>query len=457
MARYFLKETSVLLGFSFLLFISWNYYGLLIVLPLCFFYCCITRVLDCDFWFFIGAVYLLLLLFNMCVTSWLINVGIVQGALAMMLNAAFMSIPFAVLYFINRLSRTKCLFLIPLFWTTYELINQNFLLSWPWLSIGNAMGNQPHFVQWYSIIGVHGGTFWILLLSLLLYKLFVNQNKTKVFVLLLLLLLVPICISFCLYCKNTDVIGIVKVTTCIPNISTEGNLKKTKDLCRFLEQCEHENIVLFPELYFHPIIINKQNKCKDFNYLNMLLKQDTSYRFFIGAEVRGNNDKLYNTILVYDNDGVLIKTKRKYVPLTEYTPKLLRPIFGDSYYGYTDNDDFSVIGNKYQILPLLCYESVFSSTSTKLTYYNDVVFLSTSEEFMKGSSLGKKQYLNIVRIRAIESRRNIIKCSNKGFSAVINEKGEIVQKIDKVFQNVEAKRINRPSFYCKLLNFAFKE
>lgn len=74
-----------------------------------------------------------------------------------------------------------------------------------------------------------------------------------------------------------------------------------------------------------------------------------------------------------------------------------------------------------------------------------------------GFLLGKRQYLSIVRIRAVESRRNIIKCSNKGFSAVINEKGEIVQKIDKVFQNVEAKRINRPSFYCKLLNFAFKE
>lgn len=53
MARNFLKETSVLLGFSFLLFISWNYYGLLIVLALCFF-CCITRVLDRNFWFFIG-------------------------------------------------------------------------------------------------------------------------------------------------------------------------------------------------------------------------------------------------------------------------------------------------------------------------------------------------------------------------------------------------------------------
>jgi apolipoprotein N-acyltransferase len=74
-----------------------------------------------------------------------------------------------------------------------------------------------------------------------------------------------------------------------------------------------------------------------------------------------------------------------------------------------------------------------------------------------GFLLGKRQYLNIVRIRAIEFRRNIIKYSNKGFSAVIDEKGEIVQKIDKVFQNVEAKRINRPSFYCKLLNFAFKE
>ncbi|TVQ10240.1 MAG: hypothetical protein EA361_14330 [Bacteroidetes bacterium] len=75
----------------------------------------------------------------------------------------------------------------------------------------------------------------------------------------------------------------------------------------------------------------------------------------------------------------------------------------------------------------------------------------TSEEFTGKSFMGKRQYLNLVRLRAIETNRNIIKCSNNGLSAVINEKGKVTYKISNEFETVNAYRINKPSFLQRFI------
>ena len=76
----------------------------------------------------------------------------------------------------------------------------------------------------------------------------------------------------------------------------------------------------------------------------------------------------------------------------------------------------------------------------------------TSEEFMNNSCFGKKQYLNIVRLRAIENGRYVLKCSDQGISCVINQKGHLVKTITKEIENSKIKRINKNTFYQKLLS-----
>jgi len=66
---------------------------------------------------------------------------------------------------------------------------------------------------------------------------------------------------------------------------------------------------------------------------------------------------------------------------------------------------------------------------------------------------GKKQYLNIVKLRAIENGRYILKCSNQGISCVINQKGRIVKTITKKIENNEIRLLKKDTFYQKLLSF----
>lgn len=69
---------------------------------------------------------------------------------------------------------------------------------------------------------------------------------------------------------------------------------------------------------------------------------------------------------------------------------------------------------------------------------------------MNNSIFGLQQYLNIIRLKAIESNRNIVKCSSGGISVVINEKGDVAEKVTSEFQIVNAYRINKLSLYTKI-------
>ncbi len=71
---------------------------------------------------------------------------------------------------------------------------------------------------------------------------------------------------------------------------------------------------------------------------------------------------------------------------------------------------------------------------------------------MNNSSFGKKQYLNIVKLRAIENGRYILKCSNQGISCVINQKGNITKRITKDVENVRVLKTGENTFYQKLLS-----
>lgn len=366
-----------------------------------------------------------------------------------------MTTPLIAVYIVCKLIKQHLVFLLMPFWLIYELINQNWLLSWPWLILGHALGNEPFFIQWYGYTGVYSGTLWILLTSFLLFKVLQNgESKKRNLICAMITIILPLVISLlmdmCILTKNNHR---VKVTTHIPCLPEDSNMEKTKSLYDYVIANKHGQIILCPELYFQPISLDRTSLNRNLLYFNELIKSDSNLIIFAGAEVLAANGKLYNVFLSCDQSGVMIKTKRKYVPVTEYTPTILEPIAGKSYYGFAEKDQQDDIVKKHHILPLLCYESVFSSYTCNNAIGNSLIFLSTSEEFMRGSVFGKRQYYNIVRIRAIETKRNVVKCSNKGISGVINEKGSTVRTIEREFETFDVFLIDSTSFYCKALSF----
>jgi len=84
-------------------------------------------------------------------------------------------------------------------------------------------------------------------------------------------------------------------------------------------------------------------------------------------------------------------------------------------------------------LNLICYEAINSIFVAKQIKPTDrFIVMLASEAFFMGVPAGKEQYLNICRLRAIETGKYLIKASNDGISALIDDKGNVVRRCSSI-------------------------
>ncbi|MCD8207795.1 MAG: apolipoprotein N-acyltransferase [Bacteroidales bacterium] len=111
-------------------------------------------------------------LWNAATTFWVCNATIGGGIFAVAANAMQMSVIFAVF----RLSERKFRGILPyiflaVMWIAWEHIYFDASISWPWLVLGNAFARSVASVQWYEYTGCLGGSLWIWLVNITLYRL----------------------------------------------------------------------------------------------------------------------------------------------------------------------------------------------------------------------------------------------------------------------------------------------
>lgn len=144
--------------------------------------------------------YLSFLLWNIGTTWWVANASISGGIFAFTVNALLMTLVFGSWSFIDRKINTRYSFLllIPI-WILFEFGHHRWDLSWPWLTLGNYFSVRTDWVQWYEWTGTLGGSAWILLVNLLLFRLYnvyrdVAKRNQNIFTIIGILFL-PIVVS----------------------------------------------------------------------------------------------------------------------------------------------------------------------------------------------------------------------------------------------------------------------
>lgn len=349
------------------------------------------------------------------------------------------------------ITKSKIVFLFS--WVVFEFIFTKWDLACPWLTFGNVMGNQWYLVQWYSVVGVYGGSLWIICIGILIHLIFKNKNKTSYMVILICMMTLPV-ISVCsLFKYENEDYGTYSVLCFIPSYDY-SNFEKTKKLSKFIYDSDQKfDFILTPELFYNDIIFAELKKPTFGSFYNSIFKNNVNANIFFGADIKSNSNLFNGTVLV-TNNSVLFKSKKKYVPITEYTPPLLVPIFGKSFYTKNVSDDTKLIYSETNIFPFLCHEILFSDFVVSNVKNSPFIILSTSEAFIK-SSLGKKQYLNIVRLRAIETNKYLIKCSNKGISCVISPKGILTERFKEEFNTTLVPIKNKKTPYSKIGDILF--
>ena len=80
--------------------------------------------------------------------------------------------------------------------------------------------------------------------------------------------------------------------------------------------------------------------------------------------------------------------------------------------------------------PLICFDIAFGNTVRK-SNISSLFMINISNDTWFGNSIGPYQHLDIARVRSIENNRWMIRATNDGFSAIIDNNGTIVDKLDK--------------------------
>jgi apolipoprotein N-acyltransferase len=427
---------------------------------------------------FFGYAYLTLFLWNILTTWWVYNATLVGAIFMVLANALLMTLPWLLYRMTKRFAgQSWGLFSLVLYWMTFEYIHLNWDLSWPWLTFGNGFAAQPAWVQWYEYTGVFGGTLWVWLANIALYRIFfqsggilVQQLRWRMLLFTVGWLLLPIIYSYIIY-FNYEAQGTpVEVVALQPNIDpytekfigSENFIPYEEQAERFIAQSEQAltsetQFLLWPESAFDGAYLELNfssseifQKILDFKarYPDLaLITGMTSYIIYgkdtvAPATARYREDMgyydVFNTALFVDeNDAELFYHKSKLVPGVEILPypQVFRVIsetifdLGGTAGGFGRQTERTVLFDADSVgaAPAICYESIYGDFLAEFIRNGaNVIFIITNDAWW-GNTPGYVQHLQYASLRAIEFRRSIGRSANTGISAFFNQRGDILQ------------------------------
>lgn len=363
------------------------------------------------------------------------------------------------------------------FWISYEYLHQTWDLKFPWMTLGNGFATTPQFIQWYEYTGVYGGTFWILVSNILLFRLWLtlrNQKSTGVskkkytiglFSAFALWIFVPITISVVVYSTYVEDVNPSNVVVVQPNIDPYGKnfvltpQQQTQKLIQLSKEKGQVNTEFFiwPEtalvglqdentFRFSPAYKAVQNMLDSFRNATVITGAETylTYQYQKTPTARFSKENnfwwdSFNAAVAIDNTSKLqFYHKSKLVPGVEKMPfpsvlKVLDPLFekfGGTTGGYGSQNEPSNLyaSSGIGVVPVVCYESIWGEWIARSVQKGAQFIAIITNDGWWGNTSGKDQHLDYAVLRAIENRRWVARSANTGISAFINERGDILQK-----------------------------
>ena len=117
------------------------------------------------------------------------------------------------------------------------------------------------------------------------------------------------------------------------------------------------------------------------------------------------------------------------MPLENFFGKFGLKKITQGYRSFSSDSERKIINiNNLNFIPLICYEVIYSGKINKSDENYDLI-LNISEDGWFGNSIGPFQHFSHSIFRSIEEGKYLIRSSNNGISAFINQKGQIINQI----------------------------
>lgn len=418
--------------------------------------------------------YIAFFVYNIGTTWWIWNADSGGAVMAFLFNSFLMALAFQAYHFCKRhIGRKEGYIGLLIIWTAFEYLHYHWELSWPWLTVGNAFSIRPTWIQWYEYTGAMGGTLWVLVINLLVFRIVQNRffkketwvMQTPLFLLFSIILLVPLILSIARYSSYQDLGKPLEVVVTQPNIDPynekfEGmhpaqQLHRIADLADSLIT-DKTAIVLAPEtaipLPFDEAIFNydpgyeilKERK-NSWGKTELYIGASTERRFDFKHSRASKPDymgpgfvEFYNSSVYIDSAdhvGIIHKSKlvlgAEKVPFSHWFPfleELSLNLGGTRGTLGIESEPLIFKASGYNFAPVVCYESVYGEfVAEQCRKGANAIFIITNDGWWDDTP-GYKQHLSFARLRAIENRRSIARSANTGTSAFINQRGDVEQQ-----------------------------
>lgn len=407
---------------------------------------------------------------NILTTYWVTNTALVAGIFAIGTNALLMCIPFVLFHHTKKVMPGLGYAALIVYWIGFEYLHLNWEMTWPWLTLGNSFAEFPSWIQWYEYTGAFGGSLWILVLNVLLFKAWQNYQSgalaLKNWLYPLILVVGPIVFSLVMYYNYQEKGEPTEVVVVQPNYEPhyqKFDVPERIQLERFLELSATEvdqqtDYVVFPETSFGYVETTELEKYPTIRRIREFMQPYPSLKVVTGLNayhdlspsephtratrerVDRNGNKtyfeIYNAAIQLSNqtEEVYFYKKSKLVPGPEIFPfrKILffmEPVIDrleGTVEGVGSQPERGVMPSESGVVaPVICYESVFGEYHTGYIRKGaEAIFVMTNDGWWDNTA-GHRQHLYFASLRAIETRRPVARSANTGISAFINQRGDI--------------------------------
>jgi apolipoprotein N-acyltransferase len=170
-------------------------------------------------------------------------------------------------------------------------------------------------------------------------------------------------------------------------------------------------------------------------FIGDFARKHNAYVLFNSAEPNPKNDNFYNSAIMINPRGEKIGQYDKIhlVPFGEYAPvpsaiqEFVPTLVGNFQYG--ENYNLFPFGDAKGGI-MICYESHFASLSREFAKRGADVLIEMTNDGYLGNTGVLRQHLASAVFRAVETNRPVLRATNVGITAYINERGEVLDAAD---------------------------
>lgn len=368
----------------------------------------------------------------------------------------------------SRTSENLALIFLVSLWLAFEFLHLNWDIQLPGMTLGGAFGNQTHIIQWYEYTGELGGSLWILLINILIYKLILKSKKWRVNIqtttILAVFIMLPISLSLYLYHNYEEKGSKLNLRILQPNINpyTEkfnglSNDEQLKIISSLIDSTNRPRLIIAPETALAPFWEDSIKTTNELVQLKQTLSICPNSSIIVGANTKrflSENDisspttrtlestekeyEEYNSAILFDTNtemqiyhkNILVSGVEK-VPFVKYFNPLRNFFFdlGGTAGGLKKGKpETFLLGDSLKFCSAICFESMFGEYMGKLTQKGGTFFVVITNDGWWKKSSGTALHFSYSRLRAIETRRDIVRSANTGISGFINQRGDIISK-----------------------------